>query len=94
MIKRLDYIEGIRGWAALVVLVFHFTRETFGASFPAYHSIWLHFLLDGPLAVYVFFILSGDALSTTFLKTQDCSFLARMVVSVISDWRGQYLRPV
>ncbi len=47
MIKRLDYIEGIRGWAALVVLVFHFTRETFGASFPVYHSIWLHFLLDG-----------------------------------------------
>ena len=80
MIKRLDYIEGIRGWAALVVLVFHFTRETFGASFPVYHSIWLHFLLDGPLAVYVFFILSGDALSTTFLKTQDFSFLARMVV--------------
>jgi peptidoglycan/LPS O-acetylase OafA/YrhL len=80
MSKRLDYIEGIRGWAALVVLVFHLTRETFGASFPVYHSVWLNFWLDGPLAVYVFFILSGDALSTTFLKTQDLSFLARMVV--------------
>lgn len=80
MTNRLEYIEGIRGWAALIVLVFHLTAETFGESFPAYRNVVLHFLLDGPLAVYVFFILSGDALATTFLKTRNFSFLARLVV--------------
>lgn len=80
MSKRLEYIEGIRDWAALVVLAFHFTKETFGQVFPVYNTVWLNFWLVGPLAVYVFFILSGDALSTTFLKTQDFSFLARLVI--------------
>lgn len=80
MSSRLDYIEGIRGWAALSVLVFHLFRETFGQLVPAFNSVLLNFWLDGPLAVYVFFVLSGDALSTTFIKTQDFSFLARLVV--------------
>jgi peptidoglycan/LPS O-acetylase OafA/YrhL len=61
--ERLDYIDGIRGVGAVVVFYYHlivmFTGEQFTRLEPIYKSI----LLDGPLAVLVFFVISGIALS-------------------------------
>jgi peptidoglycan/LPS O-acetylase OafA/YrhL len=76
---RIDEIDGIRGWAALVVLLFHLTWELYGATFPALRAPWLKFPLDGTLAVFVFFVLSGDALSNAYLRRADDGSLARMV---------------
>jgi peptidoglycan/LPS O-acetylase OafA/YrhL len=75
---RLHEIDGIRGWAALVVVLFHLTQEVFGALFPVYRSSLLACLFDGPLAVCVFFVLSGDALSSGFLRTRNLRGLARL----------------
>ncbi len=63
---RLEELDGIRGWAALCVVVFHMTWETFGAIVPALRNPVTGFLLDGGIAVAVFFVLSGEALSAGF----------------------------
>lgn len=77
---RLGEIDGIRGWAALCVLLFHLTWELFGEAMPAVRNPYTHIFLDGPLAVYVFFVLSGDALSSGFVSTRDYSSLAKGAV--------------
>ena len=33
--RRLHELDGIRGWAALAVVVFHLCYETFGIVFPS-----------------------------------------------------------
>lgn len=63
---RLEELDGIRGWAALCVVVFHLTWETFGAIVPALRNPVTGFLLDGGVAVAAFFVLSGEALSSGF----------------------------
>ena len=78
--KRLHQIDGIRGWAALAVLLSHLTEGVFGKLFPQYESLFLRVFFDGYLAVCIFFILSGDALSAAFLSTHRNSILAKMVV--------------
>lgn len=79
-IERIHEIDGVRGWAALVVLMFHLTWEVFGAKVPTFRLPYLKFFLDGPLAVYVFFVLSGDALSSPFLALGDRVFIDRLVL--------------
>lgn len=65
---RLEEIDGIRGWAAFCVLLFHLMWELLGATHPSFRTHNLRALLDGPLAVYIFFVLSGDALSCGFMS--------------------------
>jgi peptidoglycan/LPS O-acetylase OafA/YrhL len=60
-------IDGIRGWASFSVLLYHTFHEMFTRLLPWINSAWLAPFFDGRLAVCVFFVLSGDALSTTFL---------------------------
>lgn len=60
---RTHEIDGIRGWAAFCVLLYHLLHETFGAVLPAFRSPVFFAPINGALAVFVFFILSGDALS-------------------------------
>lgn len=82
MIKedRIHAIDGIRGWASLIVVMFHFFWELFGAVIPGFRHPILSLLLNGPLAVYVFFVLSGDALAWPFLKELDQNYLNRQVL--------------
>jgi peptidoglycan/LPS O-acetylase OafA/YrhL len=80
MSERLHEIDGIRGWAALTVVVFHLTWNLFGLNFPQYQSYYFAFFLDGPLAVSVFFILSGDALSNGYLRTKSRYALSKLAI--------------
>ncbi|HEX4183201.1 MAG TPA: heparan-alpha-glucosaminide N-acetyltransferase domain-containing protein, partial [Caulobacteraceae bacterium] len=68
---RYHALDGIRGWAALSVVAFHMYWETFGARYPEFRNLASASLLDGWLAVSVFFVLSGEALSTSCLAKQD-----------------------
>jgi peptidoglycan/LPS O-acetylase OafA/YrhL len=63
---RQHEIDGLRGWAALVVVCFHIFWETFGMIIPYVRNVWTTFFLDGRLAVSVFFVLSGSALSSAY----------------------------
>ncbi len=74
-------IDGIRGWAALSVVAFHFFVELFGNITPIFHSEWFGFILDDTLAVSIFFILSGDALSIPFFSKYSTKTTARLVLS-------------
>lgn len=66
--QRIHYLDGLRGWAALFVL-FHHLLLAFApdGQESALHnsplSAPLGFLTDGPLAVAIFFILSGIVLT-------------------------------
>jgi peptidoglycan/LPS O-acetylase OafA/YrhL len=65
---RLHEIDGLRGWAALSVVVYHMFWATFGVLMPWICNPVTGFLLDGGLAVAVFFVLSGEALSSAYFN--------------------------
>lgn len=73
--SRLAVLDGIRGWASLAVLLFHMLPETNRGVLPELNHTLVYALLDGPLAVYVFFILSGEALSASYLRTMDAAVI-------------------
>jgi peptidoglycan/LPS O-acetylase OafA/YrhL len=77
---RLAYFDGLRGWAALAVVIFHSTHEVFGVAVPALaHSRQL--LNDGALAVPVFFVLSGFVLSRPHLPSPQPDRVRAMAIA-------------
>jgi peptidoglycan/LPS O-acetylase OafA/YrhL len=78
---RNSELDGIRGWAAISVLLFHFFAETFGIIFPFLKTGAFRFISDGYLAILIFFILSGDALSSSFFHTKSTASTVRLVLT-------------
>jgi peptidoglycan/LPS O-acetylase OafA/YrhL len=78
--SRVEELNGIRGWAALSVVVFHLTWETFGRLMPGLRNPVTGFFLDGQLAVSIFFVLSGDALSSGYFSGGGEFTVARLAV--------------
>ncbi len=74
---RRDYLDGLRGWASLFVLFSHlgpvFLLTTTSISFAP-------FFMDGQLAVYVFFVLSGFVLSIGFFESGKKSVLKSLAI--------------
>ncbi|KAI8912568.1 acyltransferase 3 [Gorgonomyces haynaldii] len=73
IVQKLDYLEGIRGMAALIVCIHHFMIGYFqrypGSSiFNDRPETILSRLWDGHMAVTIFFILSGRVLTLSALK--------------------------
>jgi peptidoglycan/LPS O-acetylase OafA/YrhL len=77
---RLDVLDGLRGWAALSVVLFHVFWETFGALVPGFRNPVTGFLCDGQLAVCVFFVLSGEALSAAFFAGKGEASTIRLAI--------------
>jgi peptidoglycan/LPS O-acetylase OafA/YrhL len=63
---RFHELDGLRGWAALSVVAFHLYWETFGVAAPGFRNLATAFFLDARLAVSLFFVLSGEALSAAY----------------------------
>jgi peptidoglycan/LPS O-acetylase OafA/YrhL len=63
---RLHELDGLRGWSALSVVAFHTFIGLFGAVVPGFDNPLTAFFLDGFLAVCIFFVLSGEALSSSY----------------------------
>jgi peptidoglycan/LPS O-acetylase OafA/YrhL len=80
MENRRVEIDGIRGWAALSVLLFHLFVEFFGALVPEFRNPLSRIFLNGGLAVAIFFVLSGDALSIAYLKNNSYRSLDSILV--------------
>lgn len=80
MNARLYEIDGIRGWAALVVVLFHVFWEIFGVAAPGLRNPVTGFLIDGRLAVSIFFVLSGEALSSSYFAGRGRQAVARLAI--------------
>jgi peptidoglycan/LPS O-acetylase OafA/YrhL len=84
MNERYLFLDGLRGWAAVVVLLYHL----FVNALPMGPSArWLAVLMpfNGLLAVAIFFIVSGFALSVRYLQTDDLTGVVRIAA-------GRYVR--
>jgi peptidoglycan/LPS O-acetylase OafA/YrhL len=67
-VKRLLHLDGLRGWAALFVVLHHLELAFFPAIKGTNDGISpilgpFSFIVDGPLAVAIFFLLSGIVLA-------------------------------
>jgi len=66
--RKVQYLEGLRGIAAMQVVLFHFVTgfmpETAEHAWPP-----LRILFDGHTAVYVFFLISGAVLTPSFARS-------------------------
>jgi len=84
---RFHFLDGLRGWAAVVVLLHHIFVDGLPAnSLMADRTLWAKVVfLDGTLAVCIFFVISGFSLSVRYLDTGDGRALARLAA-------GRYLR--
>lgn len=78
--KRICELDGIRGWAAFFVLIFHLCREIFASIIPEFRSFYFYFIFDGLLMVNIFFVLSGDALSNSFITNNVKLSITKLVI--------------
>lgn len=78
--EKVKGLDGLRGATCLSVVCFHFFNNTFGNILPFFNNIVFRFLFDGPLAIAVFFIISGDVLSTAFIATGKREYITRSVI--------------
>ena len=67
-VHRLVFLDGIRGWAALIVVLSHIMFQFLGKTNEVYNHLTLSFFVNGSFAVYVFFVLSGFALTIKFIE--------------------------
>lgn len=73
-------LDGLRGWAALAVVLYHVFVQMLGGVVPEILSPLSYALLNGQYAVFIFFILSGDALSSQFFRHNDPRAIDRLAV--------------
>ncbi len=74
--KRIEYLDGIRGIASLMVVVFHFYWESLYGINEGVRGIPQALIMNGFQSIVLFFILSGDSLSIPFLRKGDGRSLA------------------
>jgi peptidoglycan/LPS O-acetylase OafA/YrhL len=84
---RFRFLDGLRGWAAFSVLIYHIFIDGLPPNaFMADRMLWAKaFILNGTLAVCIFFVVSGFSLSIRYLETGEPRGLARIAA-------GRYLR--
>ena len=77
---KVQYLEGLRGVAAMQVVLLHFVSgflpDTAQHAWPP-----LRVLFDGHTAVYVFFLISGAVLTPSFARSG--SFVAKLAKRVV-----------
>ncbi len=79
-LERLAFLDGLRGWAALMVVLSHLLVFFVAQTSSAYKGWYWAFPSDGNLAVFVFFVLSGFALSIGYIQSGRMSILTALCV--------------
>ena len=77
---RIYELDAIRGWAALSVLLFHIFWEALGVRFEAFRFVFVAPFLNGDLAVCIFFVVSGAALSVPFHVNPDRRYIVKAAI--------------
>jgi len=94
--KRIEYLDSIRGLAALIVLLSHVggAFEWPGIFFAVMNWPFLYILFNGKEAVAMFFILSGYVLSKPYMDNKLThsrkiflpTFYLRRFIRIWSPW--------
>jgi peptidoglycan/LPS O-acetylase OafA/YrhL len=91
--KRIEFLDSIRGIAALSVLLYHSTMFEWPAGVTDFIRIpVINVLFDGKAAVAMFFVLSGFVLSRPYLRPQKPSqmflptFYLRRITRIWIPW--------
>jgi peptidoglycan/LPS O-acetylase OafA/YrhL len=79
--NRVHFFDGLRGWAAIIV-VLHHNVITFPELDFLLHTPLRPFV-DGLFAVYIFFVLSGIVLSMGYICRRDMSLLTSLAIKRI-----------
>jgi peptidoglycan/LPS O-acetylase OafA/YrhL len=82
---RLYFLDGLRGWGAMAVLLFHVFVEAFPLSAGITATLRHVFMFNGVLAVWVFFLASGFSLAIAYCRQRDSQTLAKIAL-------GRYVR--
>ena len=82
---RYGFLDGLRGWGAVFVLLYHVFCDVLPPHAPIARTMSLLIPFNGVFAVYVFFIVSGFSLTIDYLVRGDLSALTRIAA-------GRYLR--
>jgi peptidoglycan/LPS O-acetylase OafA/YrhL len=83
--RRLAWIDGVRGWGAIVVLLYHSFVDAFPLGTEVQAGLARLLLFNGMWAVLTFFVASGFALSYKYLVDGDGRALASLAI-------GRYFR--
>jgi peptidoglycan/LPS O-acetylase OafA/YrhL len=84
-VQRLRFLDGLRGWGALVVLLCHVFSDGLPVDAAIGERLRYYVPFNGTLAVQVFFAVSGFSLSMRYLADGD-------VRSWLKIAAGRYLR--
>ena len=79
--ERCVFLDGLRGWGALAVVLWHCFIEVFPYSPESARFLTLLAPFNGVLAVNLFFVISGFSLSIGYVRGGDRFALARMAAS-------------
>ncbi|MEE0968488.1 MAG: hypothetical protein U0M06_03860 [Clostridia bacterium] len=93
--KRLNYIDGLKGWLAVSICIFHFLLMFFIGGFIGwkclpeaalnpfeYYFDWFPYsiLTNNSFPLYIFFALTAFIVSYTFLKNKNEDKLKQKIV--------------
>jgi peptidoglycan/LPS O-acetylase OafA/YrhL len=81
---RIAFFDGLRGWAAFVVLFSHINAAVNGLHFSPIPHLEIPVILNAAgFAVQIFFVLSGVVLSFGFMRNKDFDDLGGLAVKRI-----------
>ena len=78
---RCVFLDGLRGWGALAVVLWHCFIEVFPVDSRSARILALLPPFNGVIAVDLFFVISGFSLSIAYVRRRDPAGLARMAAS-------------
>ena len=78
--ERFVFLDGLRGWGSVAVLVFHYLVQIFPPTAEAGALLQQIIFFNGTMAVCVFFVVSGSSLSIGYIRRQDARALTRLAV--------------
>ncbi len=84
-VERLAFLDGLRGWAALAVLLYYVFAQGFPPNAFAKSELSKIVLFNGPYAVKLFFAISGVSLSLPYFARPTAQTFVRLA-------SGRYFR--
>ncbi|MET3970206.1 acyltransferase [Bradyrhizobium sp. S3.9.1] len=84
-LPRLKFLDGLRGWAAIFVLLYHVFCDAIPFDDRAAALLQLFLPFSGIMAIFIFFVVSGFSLSVDYLDRGDLKSWVRIVA-------GRYFR--